>query len=47
MIWKVQNGTQIDGKKLETAKYYEIKHGDIIKFGLSEREYLIQNESIA
>ena len=35
------NGTFLDSEKMETARYIELKHGDMIKFGQSTREYLL------
>lgn len=39
------NGTFIKGKsdwtRLEAARYYELKEGDVIKVGNSSREYVI------
>lgn len=34
------NGTFLNGVRLESARYYEIKTNDVIKFGLSTREYV-------
>lgn len=39
------NGTHLNGEKVEAARYYELLHQDVIKFGLSSREYVIMNEA--
>lgn len=35
------NGTWLNGKRVEAARYVECLSGDVIKLGLSEREYVI------
>jgi pSer/pThr/pTyr-binding forkhead associated (FHA) protein len=35
------NGTTLNGKKLESARFYELLHQDVIKFGMSTREYVV------
>lgn len=35
------NGTMLNGKPIETSRYVEVMDKDIIKFGLSEREYVV------
>ena len=30
------NGTQLNGKKIDSARYIELRSGDLIKFGSSE-----------
>jgi smad nuclear-interacting protein 1 len=39
------NGSSINQEKMEGARYYELLHMDVIRFGLSSREYVIMNES--
>uniref|UniRef100_A0A383VTK4 FHA domain-containing protein n=1 Tax=Tetradesmus obliquus TaxID=3088 RepID=A0A383VTK4_TETOB len=39
------NGTSINAEKMEGARYYELLHMDVVRFGLSSREYVIMNES--
>lgn len=34
------NGTILNGKKIEAARYYQLLSKDIIKFGCSDREYV-------
>jgi len=38
------NGTFINGVKLESARYYELKRGDVITLGASSREYVLLTE---
>jgi smad nuclear-interacting protein 1 len=33
------NGTVLDGERIESGRYHELRHADVVKFGLSEREY--------
>ena len=35
------NGTWLNGDRLESARYYELKGTDMIKFGTSVREYVL------
>lgn len=35
------NGTFLNGKKIEVARYVECRSGDVVKFGESQREYVI------
>ena len=37
------NGTWLNNKKLESARYYELKDTDMIKFGTSVREYVLMD----
>lgn len=37
------NGTHVNGKRIEAARYYELKEQDKLKFGLSSREYVLLN----
>ncbi|CAB9517059.1 Smad nuclear interacting protein 1 [Seminavis robusta] len=39
------NGTFINGNKLEHARYYELKKGDVLTFGASTREYVLLTEN--
>lgn len=38
------NGSFINGEKIESARYYELKEKDLLKFGLSTREFVILHE---
>jgi len=38
------NGTFINGVRLESARYYELKRGDVLSFGASSREYVLLTE---
>jgi len=38
------NGTFINGEKLEPSRYYELKQGDVVKFGFSTRDYIFIDE---
>ncbi|KAF2470307.1 uncharacterized protein BDR25DRAFT_303845 [Lindgomyces ingoldianus] len=35
------NGTEVNGERIEARRYYELRDKDIVKFGASEREYVI------
>jgi smad nuclear-interacting protein 1 len=35
------NGTELNGEDLEASRYFELRDKDILKFGGSEREYVI------
>jgi len=35
------NGTFINGVKIDAARYYQLKKGDVITFGASTREYVL------
>jgi smad nuclear-interacting protein 1 len=34
------NGTELNGDKLEGSRYFEVRDKDMMKLGLSEREYV-------
>jgi smad nuclear-interacting protein 1 len=40
-----RNGTYLDGDKIESSRYYEIKDKDMVKFGHSDREYIFLKEN--
>lgn len=35
------NGTMLNGERIEGSRYVELRHGDLLKFGGSEREYVV------
>lgn len=35
------NGTFLNGERLEAARYYELRERDVVKFGMSSREYVM------
>lgn len=35
------NGTFLNGVRIDAARYYQLKKGDVIKFGASAREYVL------
>ena len=35
------NGSFINGVKIDAARYYQLKKGDVLKFGASTREYVL------
>jgi smad nuclear-interacting protein 1 len=39
------NGTFLNGKKIESARYVELKVKDVLKFGESTREYVLVDAS--
>ncbi|KAF8967059.1 SMAD/FHA domain-containing protein [Flammula alnicola] len=38
------NGTLVNDEAIPAARYYELKAGDVIKFGLSTREYVLLHD---
>lgn len=36
------NGTFVNGERIEAARYLELRDKDVVKFGHSRREYVIQ-----
>ena len=36
-----RNGTTLNGDKLESSRYFEVRDKDMLKFGNSEREYVL------
>lgn len=36
------NGTTVNGEDVGKARYYEVRSGDVVRFGHSEREYVVQ-----
>uniref|UniRef100_A0A7S3CXT0 FHA domain-containing protein n=1 Tax=Palpitomonas bilix TaxID=652834 RepID=A0A7S3CXT0_9EUKA len=40
------NGTFINKEKLEPARYYELKEKDLVKFGLSSRDYIMMSREM-
>ncbi|CAL1713256.1 unnamed protein product [Somion occarium] len=38
------NGTHVNGEQIPTSRYYELKLSDVIKFGESNREYVLLSE---
>ncbi|PPR07107.1 hypothetical protein CVT24_010943 [Panaeolus cyanescens] len=38
------NGTIVNDQTIPTARYYELKAGDVIKFGLSTKEYVLLHD---
>ena len=41
------NGTFVNGVRLDPARYYELRRGDVITFGASTREYVLLTEQSA
>ncbi|KAK7690016.1 hypothetical protein QCA50_006659 [Cerrena zonata] len=41
------NGTHVNGEQIPESRYYELKLSDIIKFGESNREYVLLSEDAA
>ena len=35
------NGTRVNGEEVPKAKYVELRSGDVVRFGESEREYVV------
>ncbi|KAI0074032.1 SMAD/FHA domain-containing protein [Panus rudis PR-1116 ss-1] len=41
------NGTHVNGEQIPTSRYFELKLSDVIKFGESQREYVLLSEDAA
>ncbi|TFK27968.1 SMAD/FHA domain-containing protein [Coprinopsis marcescibilis] len=41
------NGTMVNDDRIPAARYYELRAGDVIKFGTSDREYVILHDDVA
>lgn len=41
------NGTLVNDEMVPTSRYFELKAGDVIKFGESQREYVILHDEVA
>lgn len=41
------NGTTLNGERLEPSRYYELMEKDMVKFGLSTREYILLHDQSA
>lgn len=41
------NGTYINDERIEASRYYELQHGDEVKFGFSSRSFIILNATAA
>jgi smad nuclear-interacting protein 1 len=39
------NGTCLNGVKIDAARYYQLKKGDVLTFGASTREYVLMTEN--
>ncbi|KAF9013402.1 SMAD/FHA domain-containing protein [Cyathus striatus] len=38
------NGTHVNGEQIPAARYYELRASDVIKFGLSTKEYVLLHD---
>jgi smad nuclear-interacting protein 1 len=38
------NGTHVNGITIPVSRFYELKAGDVIKFGTSAREYVLLHD---
>ncbi|KDR82667.1 hypothetical protein GALMADRAFT_238135 [Galerina marginata CBS 339.88] len=41
------NGTMVNDETIPAARYYELKAGDVVKFGLSTREYVLLHDEVS
>ncbi|KAI0278287.1 SMAD/FHA domain-containing protein [Russula aff. rugulosa BPL654] len=41
------NGTHVNGEAIPTSRYYELKASDVIKFGTSNREYVLLHDEVS
>jgi smad nuclear-interacting protein 1 len=39
------NGCFINGVRIDAARYYQLKKGDVLRFGASTREYVLMAET--
>ncbi|KAF0992153.1 hypothetical protein HZS_5629 [Henneguya salminicola] len=39
------NGTFLNNEKINSRRYYELLNGDVVRFALSTREYVVLNEN--
>lgn len=44
---ETSNGTNVNGDRIESGRYYELFVGDVVKFGFSTREYVFMDEGLA
>eukprot|EP01025_Chloroclados_australasicus_P003734 TRINITY_DN1089_c0_g2_i2.p1 TRINITY_DN1089_c0_g2~~TRINITY_DN1089_c0_g2_i2.p1 ORF type:complete len:772 (-),score=86.88 TRINITY_DN1089_c0_g2_i2:153-2468(-) len=44
MDLKSSNGTLLNGERIEAERYFELMERDMVKFGLSSREYILLHE---
>lgn len=40
------NGTYLNNERIEPSRYYELRDKDVLKFGLSTREYVVMNDGL-
>lgn len=40
------NGTFLNGSKIDSSRYYELREKDVIKFGYSTREYVLMHDQL-
>ncbi|KXS14160.1 SMAD/FHA domain-containing protein [Gonapodya prolifera JEL478] len=38
------NGTHVNGSRIPSSRYVELRQGDVVKFGFSSREYVVMRE---
>ncbi|KAI9508340.1 SMAD/FHA domain-containing protein, partial [Russula earlei] len=41
------NGTHVNGEAIPTSRYYELRASDMIKFGTSNREYVLLHDEVS
>ena len=41
------NGTRLNGERVEASRFYELRERDVLRFGLSSREYVLLHERSA
>ena len=39
------NGTHLNGVKIDAARYYQLRKGDVLTFGASTREFVLMTEN--
>ena len=37
------NGTRLNGELIESARYYELREKDVLKFGEGPKEFVLMN----
>ena len=39
------NGTRLNGETIEAARYYELRHKDVIQFADEPKEYVVMKKN--
>jgi len=41
------NGTFLNSRRIDSARYVELKPGDVLRFGLSSRDFVLLHDEMA